>query len=370
MARKMAGVRIREDGRLEKRFSIDGKRYSVYGFTGKEVLDREQELRDQIKAGTYTENRNITLDQYFNEWIKSREKNVKSNTINSYSRWYKHIKPLLGDRKIQKIERREIKMLQDECSKTMKPNSVNSIINLLNTVLNDAVRDEIITKNPASGIKEVKEMAKAKASETYHRALTEQEQADFMQEAKDSYYYNFFALMLCTGMRNGEARALTWQDVDFKNNVIHINKTVTCDKNARLIIGTPKTAAGVRDIPLTDTARGVLVKQREMMNNILSFDRQERVFSSVDGTIVYNATVNIEIKSIIKRLAARGITIEHFTTHAFRDTFATRFIEQGGQPQTLKTILGHNSLAMTMDLYAHVLPNKKQEEMRKINIAI
>ena len=368
MARKMAGVRIREDGRLEKRFTIEGKRYSVCGHSNKELLEKEQALRDQIKAGTYTENRNITLDQYFNEWIAAREKSVKENTINNYKNWYKRIKPILGDRKIQKMERREIKAFQDTCSQTLKPCSVNNIMHLLTMMLNDAVRDEIITKSPATGIKAVKETEKA--SETYHRALTEQEQAAFMQEAKDSYYYNLFALSLCTGMRNGEIRALTWQDVDFKNSVIHINKTVTHDKNGHLTTGTPKTAAGKRDIPLTDTARGVLVKQREMMNNIRSFDRWERIFTSPDGKSVSDVTLNNEIERIRKRIELRGITIEHFTTHAFRDTFATRFIEQGGQPQTLKTILGHSSLAMTMDLYAHVLPNTKQEEMSKINIAI
>ena len=56
--------------------------------------------------------------------------------------------------------------------------------------------------------------------------------------------------------------------------------------------------------------------------------------------------------------------------HALRDTFATRFIEQGGRPQTLKTILGHSSLAMTMDLYSHVLPNTRQMEMDRVKIQI
>ncbi|MCI8889082.1 MAG: tyrosine-type recombinase/integrase, partial [Hungatella sp.] len=60
----------------------------------------------------------------------------------------------------------------------------------------------------------------------------------------------------------------------------------------------------------------------------------------------------------------------HFTAHALRDTFATRFIEQGGNPQTLKTILGHSSLAMTMDLYSHVLPNTKQQEMDNLKIVL
>jgi integrase len=66
----------------------------------------------------------------------------------------------------------------------------------------------------------------------------------------------------------------------------------------------------------------------------------------------------------IKR--AQGQAGEHLT----RDTFATRYIEQGGSPQTLKTILGHSSLAMTMDLYSHVLPNTKQKEMDNLKIVL
>ena len=62
--------------------------------------------------------------------------------------------------------------------------------------------------------------------------------------------------------------------------------------------------------------------------------------------------------------------IAPFTSHALRDTFATRCIEQGGNPQTLKTILGHSSYSVTMDLYSQVLPNTRKEEMEKIRIEI
>ncbi|MDE7002352.1 MAG: tyrosine-type recombinase/integrase [Lachnospiraceae bacterium] len=75
-------------------------------------------------------------------------------------------------------------------------------------------------------------------------------------------------------------------------------------------------------------------------------------------------------KHALARLEERGKPIEHFTAHALRDTFATRYIEQGGNPQTLKTILGHNSLAMTMDLYSHVLPNTKQKEIDNLKIVL
>ena len=72
------------------------------------------------------------------------------------------------------------------------------------------------------------------------------------------------------------------------------------------------------------------------------------------------------IDNVLKRLRQQGIEIERFTHHAFRDTFATRYIEEGGNMQTLQKILGHSSLAMTADLYAHVLPNTKQQEMQQI----
>ena len=72
------------------------------------------------------------------------------------------------------------------------------------------------------------------------------------------------------------------------------------------------------------------------------------------------------IDNVLKRLRQQDIEIERFTHHAFRDTFATRYIEEGGNMQTLQKILGHSSLAMTADLYAHVLPNTKQQEMQQI----
>lgn len=79
-----------------------------------------------------------------------------------------------------------------------------------------------------------------------------------------------------------------------------------------------------------------------------------------------SSTVSSTIDNVLKRLRQQDIEIERFTHHAFRDTFATRYIEEGGNMQTLQKILGHSSLAMTADLYAHVLPNTKQQEMQQI----
>ena len=73
-----------------------------------------------------------------------------------------------------------------------------------------------------------------------------------------------------------------------------------------------------------------------------------------------------EINRIVKRIQAEEHDFSRITPHIFRHTFATRAIEAGMPPQVLKTILGHSSLAMTMDLYSHVLPDTKAAEMEKI----
>ena len=106
---------------------------------------------------------------------------------------------------------------------------------------------------------------------------------------------------------------------------------------------------------MNDTIKGILAKQRKKQSIVILIDKAEnRVFVSVYGKMVDNCTVNRAISGALSRLEEQGNQMEHFTAHALRDTFATRYIEQGGSPQTLKTILGHSSLAMTMDLYSHV----------------
>lgn len=128
----------------------------------------------------------------------------------------------------------------------------------------------------------------------------------------------------------GEAAALTWNDIDYKQNVIHVTKTVTFNEDNTRTTGTPKSESGKRDIPLNDTIKGILAKQRKKQSIIISIDKAEnRVFVSVYGKMVDNCAVNRAISSALFRLEEQGRQMEHFTAHALRDTFATRYIEQG-----------------------------------------
>ncbi|GFI19181.1 MAG: tyrosine-type recombinase/integrase [Lachnospiraceae bacterium] len=367
-----AGFRQRKDGRYESRFTVNGKRYSVYADTLKECKAKDAELRERIKAGSYVSNRNITLDQYYEEWKAARQGTIKGNTaLNIECRYRKHISPAMGSRKMVDIEKREIVRLQKELAQKVKATTVNITIVQLKSIFNDAVVDGIITKSPAAGVKALK-VEGMSATETYHRALTLEEQNLFMENVKQEWLYELIALLLCTGMRLGEATALTWSDIDYINNVIHVTKTISRSATGEYITDTPKSKTSIRDIPLNDSIKRVLKSQKEKLSlvhgNVIPLS--QAVFEGVYGGMVHNSSANKAIRDTLKRINAEEEKIEHFSAHALRDTFATRYIEQGGSAQVLKTILGHASLSMTMDLYSHVLPNTKQEEMNSINIAL
>ena len=165
--------------------------------------------------------------------------------------------------------------------------------------------------------------------------------------------------------------ALKWRDIDYINNVIHVSKTVSWKEGGGIEETLPKSDTSKRDIPMNDTIKKVLQMQRTKMSlvygEIYARKMENNVFIGSNGAkAVASATVSFSINSVLKRLRQQGIEIERFTHHAFRDTFATRYIEEGGNMQTLQKILGHSSLAMTADLYAHVLPSTKQQEMKQV----
>lgn len=366
MAKLPAGVSKRADGTYRKRFTVNGKQYDVYAHSVRELPAKELEKRQELERGVYVENKRLTFDKYFEDWQREHTKVVKGSTMLEYHSDYRnYIAPTFGERKIQRIERREIVNWQDDLIAEGKSiNTANKALALLKLMLNDAVIAEVISVNPAATVKPLRDN-KVSARETTHRALTEEEQDLLMQELRNSYYYEFIAFLLCSGMRIGEAAALTWADIDYKKHLIHINKTVTRDIDGNRVIGSPKTKTSARDIPLTKSIDTILKqareKQVEINGNVLSMTN--RVFNTTFGYIVNAEAVGRALNSAVDALNSQGHHIERITAHALRHTFATRFLERSLDYETLKTILGHSTLAMTIDLYGHVMPDTKRKAM-------
>ena len=186
-----------------------------------------------------------------------------------------------------------------------------------------------------------------------------------MEYAKDSYLYNYFAVSLRTGMRTGEMRGLKFSDIDKKNGVIHVQRTIAYLPDKGYVENTPKTKTSLRDIPLTPDLISLLENQKNFWGfKVEKIDRV--IFCDANGEVLKINRVQYEIDRIIGLIHEAGHEFPRITSHVFRHTFATRAIESGMQPQVLKTIMGHSSLAMTMDLYSHVMEDTKAKEMQKI----
>ncbi len=375
------GLSQRRDGRYMARYK--GK--SRYADTEREARAAYRQLVQDVESHAFVNKSALTLDEYFKEWLAGRY-DLKGSTKANYKTWYNILtgkrkwqhgdkpkkKPLDGGRKVQSLEKRDITAAQAALiANDNKPETVNCVMGLLKQLMKQAVQDGIIAITPCYGIKTVKGKREERASNTIHRALTREEQAAFMEAAKGEWLYNMIDFMLRTGVRSGEARGLRWRDIDHRKRQIHIRNNRTWDENRREIDGSPKTETSTRDIPLTPEIKTVLDRQRQqlrdMFGNIQGFN--DPVFKSVQGNIVTKSSLKTAFDRTLSRMEASGHGIEPITPHALRDTFATRAIEAGMNPQTLKTLLGHSSLSMTMDLYAHVLPDTKREEMEKIAAA-
>ena len=374
------GFRFKENRNLyEYRFIFDEKRYSVYGETQKECEQKADDLKSLLKESLHIENQKITLKKFYNSWIEEQAQGVKQSTIYAYSKSWKYLNTYLGEMKISKIEKSDIVNFQAKMKAVNKSaDTINKCVRLLRQILKAAINDRIINFNPAETVKMLK-TDKPKATDSNHRALTETETAFFLENAKECHYYNLFRFLLNTGVRIGEALALQWADIDYINKTININKTVArVDNKGYEIFDSPKTESSNRNIPLTSPIIAILKDQKEQNEALQIKDFENRIFTNSRGkTSNYNA-VNVCIENIIRKINADqgggGLKVvnnfQHFSVHALRDTFATRCIEQGMKPHTLKAILGHSSLKMTMDLYAHVMPNTKYSELEKIHIAV
>lgn len=388
MARLPIGCRKRKDGLYEIRFTDNGQRKSAYGHTTEECRENLERLKNEIKNGLSTKNKNITLEKYYEEWRHNRRGTVKPSTEYTLDERFARLPDFIKNRKVREIERRDIKKVQNILKEKHCTNTVNETMDLLKSILLSAIDDDIILKNPCRGLKPLKR-TEPEARDTIHRALTAEERTAFFKFAAGSWYYELFCFLLNTGCRIGEALALTWGDIDYKNNCIHINKTLTKSRETVIRKGitkeintfatgsSAKTAKGNRDVPLTDTLKDILKAQKEKDNiyhssKVLNMakDKERLVFEAAYemGGQVSPPAIRATMTGIINKANKAGYKLEHFSPHAFRDSFATEAIKQGMNPNTLKEILGHSSLDMTMNIYAHVFDETKQAEMQKITI--
>lgn len=365
----------RYNGYLRKSFTYNGKRIYVYGKTAQELLENEVKKKEEL-ATSQQDLYNPTLNSYYDLFTNIRRREIKESTIRSQKIQYKVISEVaiskgikFGEMRIKDITRRDIELAREILLKEGKtPQYLNNCFAHLNHVFNNAVIDDTIDKNPCKALKQLKRETPL-IGENKHRALSTEEIKAFFTAAKDkeSYYLNAFEVMIKTGVRVGELTALYSTDIDTSRGFIHVRRTITREESNAYVVGEDtKTYNSKRDIPLTDEVLEIIKRQQALNKMLFGLSINGLLFRSSEGQILREYSLNREIKRLCK---AAGI--EEFTCHAFRNTFATKFIEQRPHDyKILSEILGHKDIAITLNLYTHVMTDKKVAAMQDIKIKI
>lgn len=350
--RKYANVYKKKTGTYQLRFTIDGKRYAVYGRSIEECRQKETEKRQKIAAGIITSN--STFSEYAEKWYKSRALAVKGATQCNYRHTLRAVAPYIGSKRLADLTPQDMRDLQAALAARLSPGTVNEHLLIVGFVLKSAVEDNILTKSPYTGIKRLKTSKCAT-----HRALTRDETKRFLDAAKEDPYQYLYIFMLHTGCRLGEAVAI--EDADIDGTTLKIARTQTRSATGIVHIGsTTKSPAGVRAVPLDEEAQEA-IKNAQAVRDALA-PGSPRIFVSPFGKMPHSASVNLCMKRTCEK--AR---IDKISSHALRDTFATRCAESKMQPKVLMELLGHSDIETTMLYYVHVMDDVKKKELAAVS---
>lgn len=376
------GESQRKDGTYSYRWTDKmGKRHSAYAKNLIELREKEKQIQKDLEKGIYCGNPNITLNDYFSEWI-SVKKGVRDNTASVYNILYRtHVAPELGKHTISSITLTDIKKfyigLAEE--EKLKGSSIRVIYAFFNQLLDSAKDDYLLANNPSQ--KAFREISRIIEKSSPKNALTKEEESAFFKFISESKVYskwqNLFLFLVGTGLRAGEAFALTWDDVDFENGTISVNKTSKyykgiSEEGFSFHCSPPKTKSSIRSVPMSNSVKEILAyekrKQAESKIDCNGLCFPSRNNHPINVTSVDKTLINIANKYNESPEAEKsGVFLPHFSVHTFRHTFATRMFESGVDPRITQAILGHSSLNMTMNVYTDISQELRQKGISELD---
>ena len=373
-------IRQRADGLWEVRLSGDYdfqkgeyQRISRYAHSEEEAVALLHSLAYTMDMHPQLKNGDVKLGDWMDLWLTVYMKNaIKQSTYISYEGYIKnHFKPALGNMELRDITPRLLQQFYNY--KTEQEGlSQKTVLNMnlcLHKALDHAVKEGLILSNPASSIN------LSRGQKPQIEILTRDEQAQLVHASYSHRYGIFIRLVLVTGLRLGELLGLRWEDIDFRSNMLSVNRTLNRltipnqpngagGPRTEIVVQPPKSKNSQRSIPLLpfvvqDLLAWKAVQQQDAYAAGESYIESGFVVTNPVGNYIEPRTFKDYYDQILDLAGLR-----HFTFHALRHTFASRAMEQGMDTKTLSVLLGHYSVSFTLDTYAHVLTDYKREGMK------
>lgn len=385
------GESQRSDGRYMYRY-VDGrtgKRVTIYDTDLAALREKERQIARDQEDGLVTDQgvKKLTVNALFERYMQAQEL-AESTRTNYLATWKNHVQDTIGPMRVIQVRPSHIQTFYAGLSKEgYAHNTIKLIHTLLYPSFEMAVDDDIIRKNPAKDT--LKDYGKPAEERV---ALTVAQQEKLLAFARQSRIYRkrlpMLQVMLGLSCRCGELIGLTWQDVDMERRQVSIGSQLIYKDYGdgyRFHLSAPKTAAGIRTIPMSDTVYEAFAEQKRqnfllgIPRNVEVEGRSDYIFTSKNGrplmpnainNALYNlvAAYNKEETALAAKEKREAELMPSISSHNMRHTGCTRMVERNINLKAVQYVMGHANSGITMDVYTHITEQAQVEkEIAKLN---
>ncbi|WP_165423558.1 tyrosine-type recombinase/integrase [Ktedonosporobacter rubrisoli] len=351
----------RKDGRWQASFiPKNGRRKYVYGKTANEALERLRSAQKEDKEGTLATGPRQKLRDYLVQWLETTHKPPLSrhSTYIQY-RWAirRHLAPALGHIQLQKLTPQHVQVFYAKLLQSnLKPSSITVIHAVLHVALENAIKWKLVSYNVASIV------TVPKRDRYEPCTLSDAEAQKLIRIVRESGLEAILLMAVTTAMRRGELLSLRWSDIDLDSCTLRIKHTVNRLAGYGFVENDPKSSYSRRKIVLPHVVIDALKRHQERQNAYKSSAKKwvdrDLVFPNTQGNFLKPDRL---LKMFQKALDQADLP--HMRFHDLRHSAATILLQMGIHPKVVQELLGHSTIAMTMDVYSHLLPSMHKDAM-------
>jgi integrase len=371
---KRNGRKVGYRGAYTVHTASGSKRRYVSGKDREEVRVKLTKAMADRDGGMIFDAGKLTVGEYLDRWLRDSVKGtVKETTYANYAYINRvHLSPALGSIKLKSLTPAHVRGLYREKSRTkLSAATVKKMHVVVYKALAQAVSDGLIPRNAAHGVRTPRVSAPGEEI----KPLTSEECTALLESARDERLEALYVLAVHCGMREGELLALRWDDVDLDSAkpALRVRRTLTRGEDGRgWVVGASTKSGRGRRVRLTRRAAAALKDHRkrqleERMRLAGLWRDTGLVFPNETGSLLNPS--NLRNRSF-KRIKARSGVRDDLRFHDLRHTCATLLLSEGVNAKVVSEMLGHASIAITLNTYSHVLPDMQDSAADAMETAL